>query len=106
MTHTFVRKLTTIGSDNGLSPGQCQAINWTIPGVLLIGPPGTIFSGIFNWKSHIFIQENVFENVVCEMAANLPRPQYVKRGLYMWWMYTNRNLFLFCDYIVVPPLII
>ena len=29
-------------------------------------------------NSYIFIQENAFENVVCEMAANLSRPQCVK----------------------------
>ena len=30
--------LTTIGSDNGLSPERCQAIIWTNAGILLIGP--------------------------------------------------------------------
>ena len=39
-----VSKLTIIGSDNGLSPGQHQAIIWTIAGILLIGPSGTKFS--------------------------------------------------------------
>ena len=32
---------TTIGSDNGLSPGRRQAIIWTNAGILLIGPWGT-----------------------------------------------------------------
>ena len=32
-----VRKLTIIGSDNGLSPGLCQAISWTNDAVLWIG---------------------------------------------------------------------
>ena len=31
----------------------------------------------FNRNQHIFIQENAFENVICEMAASLTRPQYV-----------------------------
>ena len=31
----------------------------------------------FNRNSNIFIQENAFESVVCEMAAMLSRPQYV-----------------------------
>ena len=31
-----------------------------------------------NRKSYTFIQENTFENVVCEMAAIFSRPQYVK----------------------------
>ena len=45
-THICVGKLTTIGSDNGLSPGRRQAIIWTIAGILLIGPLGTNFSEI------------------------------------------------------------
>ena len=31
-------KLTINGSDNGLSPGQREAIIWTNAGLLLIGP--------------------------------------------------------------------
>ena len=38
-----VSKLTIIGSDNGLSPGQRQAIIWTNVRILLIGPLGTNF---------------------------------------------------------------
>ena len=43
VTHICVGKLTTIGSDNGLSPGRRHAIIWTIAGILLIGPLGTNF---------------------------------------------------------------
>ena len=32
-THICVSKLTTIGSDNGLSPGRRQAIMWTNAGI-------------------------------------------------------------------------
>ena len=32
----------------------------------------------FVWNSNIFIQENALENVVCEMASILSRPQCVK----------------------------
>ena len=35
-----------IGSDNGLSPGQRQAIIWTNAGIFLIGPLKTNFSEI------------------------------------------------------------
>ena len=38
--------LTTIGSDNGLSPGRRQAIIWTNAGILLIGPFRTNISEI------------------------------------------------------------
>ena len=44
VTHICVSKLTIIGSDNGLSPGRCQAIIWTNAGILLIWPLGTSFS--------------------------------------------------------------
>ena len=40
VTQICVSKLTTIGSDNGLSPGRRQAIIWTNAGILLIGPFG------------------------------------------------------------------
>ena len=47
VTHICVNKLTTIGSDNGLSPGWRQAIIWTNAGILLIGSLGTNFIEIF-----------------------------------------------------------
>ena len=43
VTHICVSKLTIIGSDNGLSPGQCQAIIRTIAGIWLIRNLGTKF---------------------------------------------------------------
>ena len=46
VTHICVSKLTIIGSDNGLSPGRCQAIIWTNAGLLLIGPLGINISEI------------------------------------------------------------
>ena len=35
------------------------------------------FQSNLKWNSYIFIQENAFPNVVCEMAAILCRPQWV-----------------------------
>ena len=46
MSHLCVSKLTTIGSDNGLSPDRRQAIICTNAGLLLIGSLGTNFSEI------------------------------------------------------------
>ena len=66
-----------VGSDNGLSPGWRQAIIWTNAGILLIGPLGTNFSEILIQIFNIFIKENAFESVVCEMSAILSRPQCV-----------------------------
>ena len=48
VTHICVSKLTTIGSDNGLSPGRRQAIIWTNDGILLIRTLGTNFSEILS----------------------------------------------------------
>ena len=80
-THICVNKLTIIGSDNGLSPGQCQAIIWTNAGIVLIWTSGTNFSEIFKRNSCIFIHENAFENVICEMAAILSWPRCVYTGI-------------------------
>ena len=44
VTHICVSDLTSIGSDNGLSPGRRQAIIWTNAGILLIRPLETNFS--------------------------------------------------------------
>ena len=48
ITHICVRKLTNIGSDNGLSPGRHQAITWTNAGIWLIWNLGTHFSEILS----------------------------------------------------------
>ena len=53
VTHICVRKLTIIGSDNGLLPGRRQAIIWTNDGILLTEPLGTNFSEILI-KIHTF----------------------------------------------------
>ena len=46
VTHMCICNLTTVGSDNCLSPCRHQAIIWTHAGILLIGPLGTNFSEI------------------------------------------------------------
>ena len=45
-THICVGNLTIIGSNDGLSPGQRQAIIWIDAGILLIGALGTNFNDI------------------------------------------------------------
>ena len=69
MTHICVSSQIFIGSDNSFSPGRRQAIIWPNAELLLIRTLGTNFSEMFNRNSNIFIQENVFENVVCEMSS-------------------------------------
>ena len=75
--HICLSKLTIIGSDNDLSPGRRKAIIWTNAGILSIWTLGTNVSEILS-ETHIFIQENAFEYVVCEIAAILSRPYCVK----------------------------
>ena len=77
VTDICISKLTIIGSDNGLSTGQHQAIIWTNTGTLLTGPLGTNFSEILIKNSNIYIQENASENV-WKMAAILSWPRCVK----------------------------
>ena len=48
LTHIYVENLTIICSDNGLSPGRCQAIIWIAAGLLSIGPLRTYFNEIWN----------------------------------------------------------
>ena len=76
VTHICIGKLTIIGSDNGLSPGRRQAIDylnqcWNIVNSKLRNK----FQWFLKRNSSIFIQENAFENVVRKMAAILSRPQ-------------------------------
>ena len=81
VAHICVGNLTITGSDNGLSHGRRQAIIWANAGILFIEPLGTVFSEIVIWI-HIFsFQEYAFENVLCEMAAILSRPQFVNMWL-------------------------
>ena len=59
VTHICINKLTFIGSDNYLN--QC----WNIVNCALRNK----LQWNFNLNSNIFMQENAFENVVCEMAS-------------------------------------
>ena len=69
MTHICVSKLTIIGSDNGLSPGQRQAIFWTNAGILLIGPLRTNFNEI-----SIAIHKFSFKKIHFKMSSGKWRP--------------------------------
>ena len=76
--HICVRKLTTIGSDNGFVPwtepshylNQCwYIVNWTLRNMIQLN---------FSRNQNIFIQEKALQNDICEMASILSRPQCVK----------------------------
>ena len=67
--HICVSTLTTIGSDNGLSPGRRQAIIWTNAGILFIRPLGTNFSEI-----SIGIQTFSFKKMHLKVSSAKWRP--------------------------------
>ena len=69
VTHICVRKLNSIDSDNGRSPGRRQAIIWTNAGILLIRTIGTNFSGILS-EIHTFS----FKKMHLKMSSGKWRP--------------------------------
>ena len=88
--YVCVGDFTIIGWINGLSPGRRQAIIWTNAGILLIGPIGTNFDEIF-FEIQVFLQENEFENVLCDMVAILSRPSCVKLVLQEYFSFSTRR---------------
>ena len=64
VVHMCISKLTIIGSDNGLSPGQDQSIIGTNAGILLIRPMRINFSDIL-----IEIYTFSFNKIHLKMAA-------------------------------------
>ena len=69
VTHICISNLTIIGSDNGFSPGQCQAIIWTNGEKLLIWPLGTNFNEIL-----IEIHWSQIKKIGFEMSPARCRP--------------------------------
>ena len=69
VTQVCVNKPTIIGSDNGLSPGRCQAILWISAGILLIGHLKTNFSEIL-----IEIRTSLFKKMHLNMLSGKWRP--------------------------------
>ena len=98
VTHICVGKLTIIGSDNGLSLERCQAVAWTVPSHYLNQcwnivnwTLGNKPQWNFNQNSNILIEENTFENVVCEMLFISSQSQCVNkrdtRSTTCWYFY-------------------
>ena len=79
--HICISKVTVIGPDIGLSPERRQAILWTNAGILFIGTLGTKIQWNLKQNSYIFILENAFENVICEIAGILSRSQCVNLSI-------------------------
>ena len=80
VTHICVGNLVIIGSDNGLLPGQCQAITWTNAVILLIGPLGTNFSEIL-----IVIHTFSFKKIYLKMSSGKWRPFCLGLNVLISW---------------------
>ena len=98
VTHICVSKLTTIGSDNGLSPGWSQAIYlnqcWNIVNSNLRNKLQWNFKG----DLYSFIQVNAFENVVWKMAAIFSRPQCVN------WLWLSDAIRCHPSWLILVPI--
>ena len=81
VTHLCVSILTIIASDNGLSPGRCQAIIWTNAGILWIGPWGTNFNEIL-----IGIPTFSFKKMHLKMSSAKWRPFCLGLNVLSWWI--------------------
>ena len=79
VTHIGISKFSIIGSDNGLSPGQHQAIIATNAEILLIEPLGTIFNEILI-KLHTFS----FKKIYFKLSPGKWQPFCLGLNLLMW----------------------
>ena len=76
VTDICVGNLTTIGSDNGMSPDRRLAIIWTNAKILLIGSLGTNFSEILA-EIHTISFKKMHYKMSSRKWAILSRPQCV-----------------------------
>ena len=99
MTHTCVSKLTTIGSDNGLSPGWSQAFIWANAWILLIELLGTKLSEILI-EIHIFSFQkmhlkcclrNGSRFVSASMWRSLPKHHHIRA----WRINSNGRILMY-----------
>ena len=91
--HTCIRKLATIGSDNGMSPGRRQAIIWTTTRMLLIWTLGTNVVEI-----SAEIQTFSFKKVHLKISSGKWRP--FRRGIHVstemrTWISKYNHVFLY-----------
>ena len=91
--HICVSKLTTIGSDNGLSPDRRQAIIWTNAGILLIRT---------NFRDFLSeIQEFLLEKMHLKMLSGKWRPSCLGLNVLSSIRYRYAHIFcavFCCDY--------
>ena len=104
VTHIRISNVTIIGSDNGLSPGRCQAIIWTKYENIVYWTFRNKLQWNLNWDSYIFIQYDAFEYGIWKMVAILSQPQCVKllyvhydqhsREMTLAWVQDKRDIFM------------
>ena len=88
VTHICISKLTIIGSDNGSSPVQRQAIIWTNAGILLIGTLGTNFNEILI-KIYIFSLKKMHFNLSSGNWRSFCLGLIAPIGLSFWYPFIN-----------------
>ena len=94
-THICVSEIIIIVSDNGLSPGRCQAIIWTNVGILLIGPLGINFSEIlieintFSFKKMHLKMSSAKWHLFCFSLNVLKKIMNACCDIALWWMPQN-----------------
>ena len=90
VTHICVSDISIIVSDNGLSPGQRQAIIWTNAGKLLTRPLGTNLSELLI-EIYTFSFKKMHLKISSGNGGHLSRPQCVKMDgcgpivVLSWW---------------------
>ena len=97
VTHICAGKLTSIGSDNGLSPSRRQAIIRTNAGILLIGTLGTNFSEILS-EIHTFS----FKKMHLKMSSGRWQPFCL--GLNVLMLYSSIVLVWYCYMVITLSL--
>ena len=97
----IVSKVTNSGSDNGLSPGQRQAIIWTNAGILLIGSLGTNLSEIVI-KIHTFS----FKKLCLKMSSGKWRPSCLRLNVLNLRRHTKIKMSLLMNYFPDNPKIL
>ena len=99
MTHICVDNLTIIDSDNGLSPGRCQAIIWTNAGIWWIRPLRTSFGEIL-----IEIQTFWFKKMRLNVSSTKWRPFCLGHNVLTSWLLNKMAfywLYFFYEYVCI-----
>ena len=81
VTHICISKLNMAGSDNGLLPGQQQAIIWTNTGILSIWVLGTKFSEMLVKIQMFSFKKMHLKMLSVKLGLNVLRRPFQQMGL-------------------------